>query len=171
MNKSQKLKKWITLYTKPRHEKLVEQELKKKGMETYLPLLKERRRWSDRKKWIEFPLFKSYIFVKAELKESIFLLQTSGVVKIIKFGEKISTLKESNIQAIRLMIEGGYDPKPIEYFIKGDPVEVKDGPLKGLIGEVTQIGKDNHLIIRVDAIQSSISVKIKRGFLRQIKIL
>ena len=68
------------------------------------------------------------------------------------------------------MIEGGYNPKQIEYFIKGDPVEVKDGPLKGLIGEVTQIGKENHLIIRVDAIQHSISVKIKRGFLRQMKI-
>ena len=170
MNKDQELKKWIALYTKPRHEKVVQEELNQKGFQTYLPLLKERRRWSDRKKWVEFPMFKSYIFVKTELKESIFILQTSGVVKIIKFGEKIATLKESNIQAIRLMIEGGYNPKQIEYFIKGDPVEVKDGPLKGLIGEVIQIGKDNHLIIRVDAIQYSISVKIKRGFLRQMKI-
>ena len=169
MNKDQELKKWIALYTKPRHEKLVQKELEKKGLQTYLPLLKERRKWSDRKIWVEFPMFKSYIFVKAELKESIFILQTPGIVRIISFGEKIATLKESNIQAIRLMIEGGYDPKPIKYFIKGDPVEVRDGPLKGLIGEVTQIGKDNHLIIRVDAIQHSISVKIKRGFLRQIK--
>ena len=171
MNKDQELKKWIALYTKPRHEKLVQKELEKKGLQSYLPLLKERRKWSDRKIWVEFPMFKSYVFVKAELKQSIFILQTSGVVKIIKFGLKIATLKESNIQAIRLMIDGGYDPKPIEYFIKGDPVEVKDGPLKGLIGEVTQIGKDNHLIIRVDAIQHSISVKIKRGYLKQIKIV
>ncbi len=170
MNKGQELKKWIALYTKPRHEKIVQKELEQKGFQTYLPLLKERRRWSDRKKWVEFPMFKSYIFVKAELKESIFIVKTSGVVKIIKFGAKIGTLKESNIQAIRLMIEGGYNPKQIEYFIKGDPVEVKDGPLKGLIGEVIQIGKDNHLIIRVDAIQHSISVKIKRGFLKQLKI-
>ena len=116
-------------------------------------------------------MFKSYIFVKAELKESIFILQTSGVVKIVRFGEKIATLEESNIQGIRLMIEGGYNPKPLEYFIKGDPVEVKDGPLKGLIGEVTQIGKENHLIIRVDAIQHSISVKIERGFLKKIKMV
>ncbi len=171
MNKSKELKKWIVLYTKPRHEKLVQMELKKKGLQTYLPLLKERRRWSDRKRWVEFPMFKSYIFVKAELKESIFILQTSGVVKIVRFGEKIATLEESNIQGIRLMIEGGYNPKPLEYFIKGDPVEVKDGPLKGLIGEVTQIGKENHLIIRVDAIQHSISVKIERGFLKKIKMV
>ena len=66
------------------------------------------------------------------------------------------------------MLEGGYNPKPIEYFIKGDPVEVKDGPLKGLIGEVTQIDRDNHLI-RVDAIQHSISVKIRGVFLHRLR--
>ena len=75
MNKEQELKKWIAFYTKPRHEKLVQKELEKKGVQTYLPLLKERRRWSDRKKWVEFPMFKSYIFVKTELKNSLFTLQ------------------------------------------------------------------------------------------------
>ena len=164
-------KKWIAIYTKSRHEKVVAKKLVENGFEVYLPMLKEKRKWSDRKKWVEFPMFKSYIFVKTELKNSLFALQVSGVVKIIRFGEKIATLKESNIQAIKLMLEGGYNPKPIEYFIKGDPVEVKDGPLKGLIGEVTQIDRDNHLIIRVDAIQHSISVKIKRGFITQIKKL
>ena len=61
-------KKWIAVYTKPRHEKTVENELLKKGFEVYLPILKERRKWSDRKKWVEFPLFRSYIFVRTEIK-------------------------------------------------------------------------------------------------------
>ena len=52
------MKKWIAVYTKPRHEKTLAQELEKKGIESYLPLLKERRKWSDRKKWVEFPLFR-----------------------------------------------------------------------------------------------------------------
>ena len=55
--------KWIAVYTKPRHEKTVSNDLYKKGYEVYLPLLREKRKWSDRKKWIEFPLFKSYLFV------------------------------------------------------------------------------------------------------------
>ena len=70
MEDDQILKYWIAVYTKPRHEKTVENELQKKGYEVYLPLLKERRKWSDRKVWVEFPMFRSYIFVKTELKNA-----------------------------------------------------------------------------------------------------
>tara|TARA_B100000683_G_scaffold122478_1_gene120119 strand:- start:100 stop:606 length:507 start_codon:yes stop_codon:yes gene_type:complete len=168
MNKDHRLKKWIALYTKPRHEKIVLRELEKKGFQTYLPLLKERRKWSDRKRWVEFPMFKSYIFVKTELKESIFIIQTSGVVKIIKFGNKIATIQNSIIDSLKLMIEGGYEPIPVDYFLKGDPVRVREGPLKGLIGQVIRIDNYNSLVFRIDAIQHSVSVKINMGFLEPI---
>ena len=76
--------KWIAVYTKPRHEKTVSNELYKKVMK-FLPLLREKRKWSDRKKWIEFPLFRSYLFVRTDLKNVLFIVQTPGVVKVIKF--------------------------------------------------------------------------------------
>ena len=158
--------KWIAVYTKPKHEKTVSNELYKKGYEVYLPLLKERRKWSDRKKWIEFPLFRSYLFVKTDIKNALFVVQTYGVVKIIKFGEKIGIVKNEIINSIRLMIEGGYKPEPLDYFIKGDPVIVKEGPLKGLIGEVIRIDNNDRLIVRIDAIQHSVSIQIERGFLK-----
>ncbi len=157
--------KWIAVYTRPRHEKAVSNELQKKGYEVYLPLLKERRKWSDRKKWIEFPLFKSYLFVRTDIKNSLFVIQTYGVIKIIKFGEKISIVQDEIINSIRLMIEGGYKPEPLDYFIKGDPVIVKEGPLKGLLGEVVRIDNNERLIVRVDVIQHSLSIQIERGFL------
>ena len=100
MDLQQDNKKWIAVYTKPRHEKTVENELLKKGFEVYLPILKERRKWSDRKKWVEFPLFRSYIFVKTEIKNSLFVLQTLGVVKVIKFGGEIAVIQNDSIQAI-----------------------------------------------------------------------
>ena len=158
--------KWIAVYTKPRHEKTVSNELHKKGYEVYLPLLKERRKWSDRKKWIEFPLFRSYLFVRTDIKNALFVVQTYGVVKIIKFGEKIGIVKNEIINSIKLMIEGGYKPEPLDYFIKGDPVIVKEGPLKGLIGEVIRIDNNDRLIVRIDAIQHSVSIQIERGFLK-----
>ena len=65
------------------------------------------------------------------------------------------------------MIEGGYKPEPLDYFIKGDPVIVKEGPLKGLIGEVVRIDNNERLIVRIDAIQHSVSIQIERGFLRK----
>ena len=83
MDSDQDSKKWIAIYTKPRYEKTVKKEFQKKGFKVYLPMLKERRKWSDRKKWIEFPLFRSYLFVRTKLKNSLFVLQTLGVVKII----------------------------------------------------------------------------------------
>ena len=67
------------------------------------------------------------------------------------------------------MIEGGYNPEPTDYFIKGNPIEVKDGPLKGIVGEVINVDKKDRLVIRVDAIQHSISIKINRSYLSKLK--
>jgi len=168
MDSQQDHKKWIAAYTKPRHEKTVENELLKKGFEVYLPILKERRKWSDRKKWVEFPLFRSYIFVRTEIKNSLFVLQTMGVVKVIKFGGEIAVIQNDSIRAIKLMIEGGYMPEAIDYFVKGETVEVKNGPLKGLLGEVIRVDNSDRLLIRVDAIQHSVSVQIDRGYLKSV---
>ena len=168
MNVEQDAKKWIAVYTKPRHEKSVEKNLKNKGYDVYLPMLKERRKWSDRKKWVLFPLFRSYIFVKVEIKNSLFVLQTPGVVKIVKFREKISVIPYDIIKSIRLMIEGGYSPAATDYFIKGNPVQIKDGPLKGIEGEVVEVNKKDYLILKVDAIQHSISIKINRAYLSKL---
>ena len=170
MNSDQDSKKWMAVYTRPRHEKTVKKEFQKKGFEVYLPILRERRKWSDRKTWVELPLFRSYVFVRTKLKNVLFVVQTSGVVKVIKFGEEIAVVRNECIEAIKLMIEGGYKPEPLNYFIQGDPVEVNDGPLKGLVGEVIRVDKKDHLVIRVDAIQHSISIQVNRGFLKPIKI-
>ena len=168
MDSNEQNKKWIAVYTKPRHEKTVEKELQKKEFEVYLPLLKQRRKWSDRKKWVEFPLFRSYIFVKTEIKNALFVLQTLGVVKVVKFGGEVAVIQNDSIQAIKLMIEGGYSPEATDYFVKGDPVEVKDGPLKGLVGEVIRVDNHDRLVVRVDAIQHSVSVQINRAFLKSV---
>ena len=169
MDIDNKSRKWIALYTKPHHEKSVANQLGLKGFEVYLPLLKERRKWSDRKKWVEYPLFKSYLFVKIRNKDDIFISNTKGLVKIVKFSNRIAIVNENSIQAIKLMLDGGYNPKATDYFIKGDLVTVKDGPLKGLEGEVVNIGGNDRLIIRIESIQHSISVEINRAFLLKNK--
>ena len=91
-----------------------------------------------------------------------------GVVKVIKFGGEIAVIQNDSIQAIKLMIEGGYMPEATDYFVKGEAVEVKSGPLKGLIGEVIRVHNSDRLLVRVDAIQHSISVQIDRGFLKSV---
>ena len=158
-------KEWYAFYTKSRHEKSIYHTLLKQGYDVYLPLLRERKKWSDRKKWIEYPLFKSYIFIKIESKNSIFVLQTPGIVKVIKFGGSPSPIQDSTIQSLKLMIDGGFNPKPTDYFIKGDPVVIKDGPLKGLKGIVSTTHNQERFIIHIDAIKHSVSIKINRAYL------
>ena len=159
------LKEWIVIYTKPRCEKVVKQNLIEKGFEVYLPLIKERRRWSDRKKWVEFPLFRSYLFVKTKVNEALYVLETPNVVKAVRFGTKIAIVKEELIKALKQMLDGGYTPVPVNYFLKGDKVKVNQGPLKDIKGEVIQINNDEHLLIRVDAINQALAVLINRGIL------
>ena len=139
-----------------------------KNIEAYLPLLKERRKWSDRKKWVEFPLFSSYLFARIDIKNSIFVLQTQGVNTIIKFGEKIAVVQDDVIKAMRLAIEGGYQLEPTEYFVEGNLVEVIAGPMKGVSGIVARLKGQSRLIIKIDAIQQALSIQIESKFIKNI---
>ena len=108
--------KWIVVYTKPKHEKVVRDELLKNKFEVYLPLLRKRRKWSDRKKWVEFPLFRSYLFIKTDPKHSIQISKTNGVVRIVKFGEKNYLVSDKELDAINKMVEGGVRTKSRKLF-------------------------------------------------------
>ena len=163
------MEKWIAVYTKSRHEKVVIQNLENKNIEAYCPIFKERRQWSDRKRWVEFPLFRSYVFAKIELKNSIYILQTMGVHHIIKFQGNISIIPDEIIQNIKSMVDGGFTIEQVEYFVKGDEVIVVDGPLKGMDGIVVKIKNENKLVLKVAAIQQAIAVQIHPGYLKPKK--
>ena len=163
------MEKWIAIYTKSRHEKVVIQELENKNIEAYCPIFKERRQWSDRKRWVEFPLFRSYVFAKIELKNSIYILQAMGVHHIIKFQGNISIIPNEIIQNIKNMIGGGFRVEQVEYFVKGDEVIVVEGALKGMEGIVVKIKNENKLVLKVAAIQQAIAVQIHSGYLKPKK--
>ena len=163
------MEKWIAVYTKSRHEKVVIQELENKNIEAYCPIFKERRQWSDRKRWVEFPLFRSYVFAKIELKNSIYILQAMGVHHIIKFQGNISIIPDEIIQNIKSMIDGGFTVEQVEYFVKGDEVIVVEGPLKGMEGIVVKLKNENKLVLKVAAIQQAIAVQIHPGYLKPKK--
>jgi len=154
------MKKWIAVYTKSRHEQIVINELSKKDIESYCPMFKERRQWSDRKKWVQFPLFRSYVFARIHLKENIFVLQTIGVNKIVKFQNKISIIPDQVINDIKNIVDGGYKIQQVDYFIKGDEVSVVSGPLKGVNGIIQDLKGDRKLIMKVEAIRQAFSIEI-----------
>lgn len=154
------MKKWIAVYTKSRHEQIVINELSKKDIESFCPMFKERRQWSDRKKWVHFPLFRSYVFARIHLKENIFVLQSIGVNKIVKFQNKISIIPDQVINDIKNIVDGGYKIQQVDYFIKGDEVSVVSGPLKGVNGIIQDLKGDSRLIMKVEAIRQAFSIEI-----------
>ena len=160
---------WMAGDTKPRHEKTAFKQLKIKGFTVFLPLLRERRKWSDRKKWVEIPLFNSYVFVKIHLKNSLFVLQTHGIKNVVKLGEEITVIREEEIMAIRQIIEGGYKPEGIDYFVEGEHVVIIGGPLKGTEGVVVHIKGKAQFVLKIDAIQHAVSCQIDRRLLKSLK--
>ncbi len=98
-------KKWYAIYTKSRNEKKLATNLKARGIEVYLPLLKTLKQWSDRKKWVEIPLFRSYLFVHILDKEYLDVLQTDGVVRFITFRKERIPIPESQILAVKSYLE------------------------------------------------------------------
>ena len=98
-------RKWLAIYTRPRWEKKVDQLLKEKGLESYCPLNKVRRKWSDRVKIVEEPLFKSYVFVKVSDEDRTAVRMTSGAINFVYWQGKPAVIKEKEISAIKRFLD------------------------------------------------------------------
>jgi transcription elongation factor/antiterminator RfaH len=152
---------WYALYTRPRHEKQVFQELSNKQIEAFLPTYKVRRRWSDRYKIVEEPLFKNYLFVNVDFNTRYYdTLRPYGAVGFITFDGKPAQIPQEEIDAIRRLVESElpYDPHP--YLKVGRKVRVRSGPLQGCEGILTRKKGLARLVISVHLLQQSVSAEV-----------
>jgi transcriptional antiterminator RfaH len=161
--------KWYAVYTRPRAEKLVYKRLLEVGIETYLPLQKTYRMWSDRKKLVEKPLLSSYIFVKAIRKDFPQVFRINGVVKFVSFEGQPVSIPQNQIDVLRLLIDSDAEIEVTsERFAPGDNVEVISGSLIGLRGELIKTGSHNRVLIRIDKLDQNLMLKIPKTFLKKI---
>jgi transcription antitermination factor NusG len=148
---------WYVLYTAPRAEKQVEQRINKlqADVETYLPLHQSLRRWSDRVKTVEVPLFPSYLFVRTTDALVRTLTYVQGVSRIVFFEGRPAVMRASEIESIRRFLAkaAGGD---ITYDI-GDDVLIACGPLKDISGRIKRIGK-NRFLLHLEQLQITVSV-------------
>lgn len=163
-------KKWYAIYTKPRWEKKVAESLLEKGIDHYLPLHKVLRQWSDRKKWIREPLFKSYIFVFITQEEYLPSLRTPGVVRFVTFEKKAVSIPLVQIEAIKTFIATGEEMIDETIHVKiGDRVVVTHGALKGLEGTLVEISKKKRLRIMIEGIQQALHLKIPVSYIKVLR--
>ena len=160
--------KWYAIYTNPRAEKQVNERLVEAGIETFLPLHKTYRRWSDRKKLIEKPLLSSYVFVKVVPVDFPKVYTTQGVVRFVSFEGKPAWIPQNQIDNLRLIVNSDADIEiSSEKFAPGDNVEVINGSLIGLIGELIKTGGKNRVIVRIDKLEQNIILTIPVTFLKK----
>lgn len=133
-------KKWLAIYTRPRWEKKVNQLLTEKGFESYCPLNKVKRKWSDRIKVVEEPLFKSYVFVKVAEKERTEVRMTSGAINFVYWNGKPAVIKEKEINAIRRFLnEYAYvEARPMDVQLN-QRVRIINGTLMDKEGKVLEL--------------------------------
>jgi len=133
-------KNWYAVYTKPRWEKKVHSRLEEKGIEAYSPLNRVRKKWSDRLKWVEEPLFKSYVFVKIAEEDGARVRTVDGVVNFVYWLGKPAIIKSIEIEAIRKFLNE-YDEvvaEPLE-LAKNMKVKIRGGALMDKEGKVIQV--------------------------------
>jgi transcription antitermination factor NusG len=161
--------KWYAIYTNPRAEKQVHTRLLETGVESFLPIQKTYRQWSDRKKLVEKPLLSSYVFVKVVPREFPAVYKTSGVVKFVSFEGQPVSIPQNQIDNLRLLVNSDADIEVTgEALIKGDNVKVMSGSLIGLTGELISINGKKKVVVRVDRLDQNIIVTIPVTFLQKI---
>ena len=162
-------KRWYALYTKPRFEKRAEKELLAKHIETYLPLEKRLKQWSDRKKWVHEPLIRSYIFVHVDRTELEKAYSTPGILTVVKFEGEPAPIQDKQIQALKDILNSKevYEVTS-ENFEIGENVEITQGDLKGLKGEMIKHLNKFKVLIRIEVIQQNLLVNINPSFLKKV---
>lgn len=165
-------KYWYALYVRSRAEKKVVTQLEDIGVEVFLPLITRIKQWSDRKKKVEEPLFKSYVFVHSTAKQHIPILNVYGVLKFVTFEHEAVVVPDNQIVAIKRYIDD-FDEKGRELtnaeLQVGDMVRITNGPMQGLIGRLQSVKDKRQLIVYIDAVGQYLLISIPRAKVERVR--
>lgn len=155
-------KRWFAVYVRSKSEKKVFKELQFAEIEVFLPLITRVRQWSDRKRKVEEPLFRSYVFVCISEREYFTVLSIPNVVKFISFEGKPVQIPVRQIEAIRMFLK---EPEEIDLpqLHEGQLVKVKSGSMEGLIGRMIKYKNKYRIWVMIEAVGQMIHLNIPRS--------
>jgi transcription antitermination factor NusG len=151
---------WFALQVRTRHEASVADQLSGQGYDRFLPLYKVRKRWSDRIKEVDAPLFPGYLFCRFSPHDRLPILKTPGVIQIVGFQSGPAAVDESEIRSIQSLVAAGVPHQPWPFLAAGDRVRIESGPLLGLEGILTEVRSSFRLVLSVTLLQRSVAVEI-----------
>ncbi len=155
---------WYALKVRTRSEDLAATVLRNKGFELFAPVCKERRKYSDRIKWVPVAAFPGYIFCRFNTQKKVPILSSPAVEYIVGMAGAPVPITDSEIEGIRRVVDAGGTPVP--YLAIGQLVRVECGPLAGVEGFLIRIGKENRLTLSVHLLQRSVCVTVDADHVR-----
>ena len=159
---------WYAAYTSANHEKKAAAEISRRGVESFLPLYRAVRRWSDRRVELEMPLFPGYVFVHLALRDRLRVLQVPGVAKLVGFGGLPAALPDEQVEALRAGLAGQLHAEPHPFLTAGRRVRVRSGPFQGMEGIVVRRKNKNRLVISLELIQQAMAVDMDDACLEEL---
>ena len=151
---------WYALYTCPRHEKCVAQQIEQRSISCFLPLYRSVRRWKDRRKELELALFPGYVFVRLAAEDRLRVLQLPSAVRLVSFNGQPAILPDAEIDGLRQRLTGGICVEPHPYLRVGKLVRVRGGPMQGLEGIIVRRKDRCRLVFSLDLIMRSVAVEV-----------
>lgn len=161
--------RWFALFVRVNHEKLVSAALRSKGFEEFLPLYQEKRRWSDRTKVIQSPLFPGYVFCQFDLNHRLPILSTPGVHTIVGNGKMPIPVEVTEIENLKLIVDSNLQADPWPYLKIGQKVRIEEGALEGLEGILVSTKKPSRVVVSVSLLQRSVAVEIDEAWIHPLK--
>ena len=156
---------WFAIMVRTSREKAANALLENAGYECFLPISKNMRRWSDRMKEVEVPLFPGYLFCRMNQHNRLPVLMTPGVIQIVGVGKTPVPVGEEEIAAIQRVERSGLSTMPWPYVEVGHVVRIEDGPLQGMTGIVVNIKSGLKLVLSVSLLRRSVAVEIDRSWI------
>jgi transcription antitermination factor NusG len=151
---------WFALQVRSQRETQVASHLSGKGYEFFLPLYTCRKRWSDRIKKIESPLFPGYLFCRFDPYNRLPILKTPWLIQIVGFNHTPTPVSDEEISAVRRLVASGAQTEPWPFMTVGETVRIESGPLRGIAGILTQFKGNHKLVISITLLQRSVAVEI-----------
>ena len=152
--------RWFAAYTSPRHEKQVSRQMARRGIQNFLPLYKSIRRWKDRRKELELPIFPGYLFVRMALRERVTVLQVPGVVQLVSFQGRPTPLPDSEIEMLQRQLEQNGRLQPHPFLTVGRRVRVTNGPMTGMEGILARKKDTLRVVLSIELIQRAVAVEV-----------
>lgn len=159
---------WFALVVKSCHEKTAATALRAKGYEELVPFYRVRRRWSDRVRDLQLPLFPGYVFCRFDPHARLQVLVTPCVCSVVGAGKMPVAISDSEIEAVRAIVRSELPVAPCTYLEIGSRVRVEDGPLFGLEGILLQVKNHHRLVVSITLLRRSVSVEVDRSWISPV---